>query len=89
MIGYCIDSSKQLIALDVVVTTAYLVPLSLQTYSPRENSRKMELWQFGLILSFGFGVDLIDSTDFYSLTVSDLQGNSVPMSVFKGKVSVY
>lgn len=49
----------------------------------------MELWQFGLILLFGFGVDLIESTDFYSLTVNDLQGNSVPMSVFKGKVSVY
>lgn len=47
----------------------------------------MEVWQFGMILFLGFGVDLIESTDFYSLTVIDLQGNNIPMSVFKGKVS--
>lgn len=49
-----------------------------------------QLWHFGLfsILLFGFWVKFIESTDLYSLTVSDLQGNSVPMSVFKGKVSV-
>lgn len=49
----------------------------------------MELWQFGLILLFTFGVDLIESSDFYSLSVDDLQGNTIPMSVFKGKVSVF
>lgn len=50
----------------------------------------MYLCHFGLffILLFGFWVKFIESTDLYSLTVSDLQGNSVPMSVFKGKVSV-
>lgn len=50
----------------------------------------MDLWHFGifLILFFGFGVNFIESTDLYSLSVNDLQGNSVPMSVFKGKVSV-
>ena len=50
----------------------------------------MDLWRFCLffILLFSFGVKLNESTDLYSLTVNDLQGNSVPMSVFKGKVSV-
>ena len=52
------------------------------------NSRGMEVWQFGLIVLLGFGVDLIESSDFYSLTVEDLKGNAVPMSVFKGKVSI-
>ena len=45
----------------------------------------MEVWQFGLIVLLGFGVDLIESSDFYSSTVEDLKGNAVPMSVFKGK----
>ena len=53
------------------------------------NSRKMEVWQFGLIVLLGFGVDLIESSDFYSSTVEDLKGNVVPMSVFKGKVSIF
>ena len=65
------------------------MPLSLLKCPVRENSRKMDLWQFGLILLFSFAVDLTESTDFYSLTVNDLRGNNVPMSVFKGKVSVY
>lgn len=49
----------------------------------------MEVWQFGLIVLLGFGVDLIESSDFYSSTVEDLKGNVVPMSVFKGKVSIF
>lgn len=48
----------------------------------------MEVWQFSLIVLLGFGVDLIESSDFYSLTIEDLKGNTVPMSVFKGKVSI-
>ena len=52
------------------------------------NSRKMEVWQFSLIVLLDFGVDLIESSDFYSSTVEDLKGNAVPMSVFKGKVSI-
>lgn len=50
----------------------------------------MDLWHVGLflILLLGFGVRCNESRDLYSLTVYDLQGNSVPMSVFKGKVSV-
>ena len=50
----------------------------------------MDLWHFGLflILLLGFEVKFNESTDLYSLTVNDLQGNNVPMSVFKGKVSV-
>ena len=50
----------------------------------------MDLWHFGLflILLLGDGVKLNESTDLYSLTVFDLQGSSVPMRVFKGKVSV-
>lgn len=50
----------------------------------------MDPCHFGLflILLFGFGANFIEATDLYSLSVNDLQGNSVPMSVFKGKVSV-
>lgn len=48
----------------------------------------MEVWQFGLIVLFGFGVDLIEFLDFYFLIVEDLKGNVVLMSVFKGKVSI-
>lgn len=90
MIGYCLDSWK----------TADLSPLSWQqltrAYPPsqtaqfHENSSKMDLCNFGIffILFLGFGVKFNESTDLYSLTVNDLQGNSVPMSVFKGKVRV-
>lgn len=57
--------------------------------SPK-HSGNMDLWHFSLflILLLGVGVKFNESTDLYSLTVFDLQGNSVPMSVFKGKVSV-
>ena len=49
----------------------------------------MDVWQFGLFLFVALGANIIECTDFHSLTVKDLQGNVVPMSVFKGKVSFF
>lgn len=46
----------------------------------------MKFWLLSLSLILGFGPVTIDSTDLYSITVKDLQGNVVPMSVFKGKI---
>ena len=47
----------------------------------------MEFWHFAVVLFIGLSANVIECTDFHSLTVKDFQGNVVPMSVFKGKVS--
>lgn len=41
-----------------------------------------------LLLFVCFGPFAVQSTDLYSITVKDLQGNVVPMSIFKGKVGI-
>ena len=38
---------------------------------------------------FCLGGSVIECTDFHSITVKDLEGNVVPMSVFKGKVCFF
>lgn len=40
-----------------------------------------------VVLFVGLGVNIVGGMDFHSITVKDLQGNDVPMSAFKGKVS--
>ena len=41
-----------------------------------------------LLLFVCLGPFAVQSTDLYSITVKDLQGNVVPMSIFKGKVGI-
>lgn len=46
----------------------------------------MEFSILRLLLFVCLGPIAVQSTDLYSITVKDLQGNVVPMSIFKGKV---
>ena len=89
VIGYHHDSWKQLIAYRlVVVATSYWVLVSSQKgQSWLGNFHEMEFWDFAVVLFIGLSANVIECTDFHSLTVKDFQGNVVPMSVFKGKVS--
>lgn len=41
-----------------------------------------------LLLFVCLGPFAVQSTDLYSITVKDLQGNVVPMSIFQGKVGI-
>jgi len=90
VIGHHLDSWKQLIAyrLDVVVATSYWVLVSSQKReSWLGNFHEMEFWHFAVVLFIGLSANVIECTDFHSLTVKDFQGNVVPLRVFKGKVS--
>ena len=62
------------------------VPVSLHTIDYSDTFPGMELF-LAVVLFVGLGVNIVGGTDFHSITVKDLQGNDVPMSVFKGKVS--